>query len=336
MNTFLVPFGKALNELSSCGISWTDKGGNTRVSKVFPGPCTVDTVASKHARALTTSSEPVRWLFFAALHKFLGSLPLNDASLEEECLEDLRRDCGNSVSRGLHARGFLNQQQQRSRGFQKQPRHVSKHLYGVARQELLLLLGYPTIFAFGVVKFVGAVTPARTAALPDTTPRDVAPVPFACLGTFLDDYTIHIKPDTVQYSLNTARRIPTPLQDIVKHELDKMEQEGVIRRVDEPMDWCAGLVVVPKPARGCRLCVDLTKLKQVVLRECPILPTVDQILGLLGDVCVFSKLDATSGFHQVRLACNSQKYTTFITPFGMYCYNMGMGLAKVTVIYELL
>ncbi|XP_040070803.2 uncharacterized protein LOC120843478 [Ixodes scapularis] len=45
MNTFLVPFVKALNELSSSGISWTDKGGNTRVSKVFPGPCTVDTVA---------------------------------------------------------------------------------------------------------------------------------------------------------------------------------------------------------------------------------------------------------------------------------------------------
>ncbi|CAN7995903.1 unnamed protein product [Ixodes pacificus] len=45
MNTFLAPFVRALNELSSLGISWTDKGGNTRMSKVFPGPCTVDTVA---------------------------------------------------------------------------------------------------------------------------------------------------------------------------------------------------------------------------------------------------------------------------------------------------
>ncbi|KAM7303620.1 hypothetical protein ISCGN_013568 [Ixodes scapularis] len=41
----------------------------------------------KHARALTTGSEPVKWFFFAALHKFLGSLPLNDASLVEESLE---------------------------------------------------------------------------------------------------------------------------------------------------------------------------------------------------------------------------------------------------------
>lgn len=45
MNTFLKPFVDDLNDLSRNGISWVDDKGSDRVSRVFPGPCTVDTVA---------------------------------------------------------------------------------------------------------------------------------------------------------------------------------------------------------------------------------------------------------------------------------------------------
>lgn len=44
------------------------------------------------------------------------------------------------------------------------------------------------------------------------------------------------------------------------------------------------------------------------------------VLEQLGDAKVFSKLDATAGFHQVRLSQECQEYTTFVTPFGRYCY----------------
>ena len=36
---------------------------------------------------------------------------------------------------------------------------------------------------------------------------------------------------------------------------------------------------------------------------------------------VFSKLDANCGFRQIRLTEDSKPLTTFITPFGRYCYN---------------
>ena len=32
----------------------------------------------------------------------------------------------------------------------------------------------------------------------------------------------------------------------VKCELEKMEREGVISKINEPTDWCSGMVVVPK------------------------------------------------------------------------------------------
>ena len=42
-----------------------------------------------------------------------------------------------------------------------------------------------------------------------------------------------------------------------------MEQLDVISRVEEPTDWCAAMVVVPKPDGKVQMCVDLTKLKRV-------------------------------------------------------------------------
>ena len=42
----------------------------------------------------------------------------------------------------------------------------------------------------------------------------------------------------------------------------------------------------------------------------------------------FSKLDANSGFYQVKLDSGSAKLTTFITPFGRYCYKrLPMGIS---------
>ena len=107
----------------------------------------------------------------------------------------------------------------------------------------------------------------------------------------------------------------------VQAELQRMEQLGVITRVDKPTDWCAGMVVVPKPNGNVRICVDLTKLNECVHRERLILPSVEQILAQLTGAKVFSKLDANSGFWQIRLSEESAILTTFITPFGRFCFN---------------
>ena len=78
-----------------------------------------------------------------------------------------------------------------------------------------------------------------------------------------------------------------------------MEKLGVITRVDIPTDWCAGMVVVPKPDGRIRICVNLTKLDQSVRRERHMLPSVEQTLAQLGGATSFSKLDANSGFWQI-------------------------------------
>ena len=67
-------------------------------------------------------------------------------------------------------------------------------------------------------------------------------------------------------------------------------------------------------------CVDLTKLNEIICRRY-ILPSVEQSLTQLGGTQVFSKLDANFGFWQITLAVSSTGLTTFITPFGKFCFN---------------
>ena len=66
--------------------------------------------------------------------------------------------------------------------------------------------------------------------------------------------------------------------------------------------------------------MDLTKLNESVCRERH-LPAVEQTLAQLAVAQVFTKLDANSGFWQIPLSTDSSLLTTFLTPFGRYCFN---------------
>lgn len=100
-----------------------------------------------------------------------------------------------------------------------------------------------------------------------------------------------------------------------------MENLGVISQVKELTPWCAGMVIVPKQSGSICVCVDLKPLNESVLREVHPLPKVDIILAQLTGAKVFSKLDTNSGFWQVPLAKQSRLLTSFIAPYGCYCFN---------------
>ena len=103
----------------------------------------------------------------------------------------------------------------------------------------------------------------------------------------------------------------------------------------EPTEWCAGMVVVPKPSGSVRICVDLTELNKAVKREVHPLNSVDQDLAQLTGSKYFTKLDARSGFWQIPLSEESRKYTTFLTPFGRYCFNrLPFGISSAPEIFQ--
>ena len=137
---------------------------------------------------------------------------------------------------------------------------------------------------------------------------------FQGLGEMEGEYEIRLKDEVQPFVLHTPRRIPLPLLPKVKEELRRMQELGVISPVTEPTDWCVSMVVVPKSDGRVRICVDLTRLNKDVQRERHIIPSVEHTLAQLGGAKVFRKLDANSGFWQIKLADKSSFLTTFITP----------------------
>ena len=96
---------------------------------------------------------------------------------------------------------------------------------------------------------------------------------------------------------------------------------GVISGVDEPTPWCSPVVVTLKPNGDVRICVDLTKLNQNICREAHSLPSVDFTSGKLAEAKFFPKIDCNSTFWQRMLSEDSRLLTTFIKPFGRFCFN---------------
>ncbi|KMQ90706.1 hypothetical protein RF55_9507 [Lasius niger] len=99
-----------------------------------------------------------------------------------------------------------------------------------------------------------------------------------------------------------------------------IEGLGVIEPIEEPTEWCSGLVLSPKPNGIIRMCVDYIRLNKYVLREIHPIPNTENVLGQIGEAKYFSKMDANHGFWQCELDQESQLLTTFITPFGRYKY----------------
>ena len=176
------------------------------------------------------------------------------------------------------------------------------------------LLGLPAILSLNLATRLQQIEESSMAV------QDEFPKLFQGLGSMGEEHEIHLKDNAKPRALCTARNVPLPLRTKVQEELKRMQSLGVILPVNEPSPWCAGMVV-PKPSRDVRICVDLKPLNEGVLREFHPLPKIEETLAQFSGATVFSKLDANSGVWQIPLARKSRLLTTFVTPFGRYYFN---------------
>ena len=79
-------------------------------------------------------------------------------------------------------------------------------------------------------------------------------------------------------------------------------------------------VVVPKADGDVRVCVDMRRANEAIIRERHPIPTVEELLHDLTGSTVFSKIDRKWGFHQILLSEDSRHITTFATHRGLYRY----------------
>ena len=140
---------------------------------------------------------------------------------------------------------------------------------------------------------------------------------------------------TISLVAQPARRIPFHMRKCVAAELDSLERQGIIEKVDGPTPWISPLVIIPKKNRDVRVCVDMRMANKAINRERHPSPTVDDLIHTLNGATVFSKLDLCSGYHQLSLAPESRYITTFATHKGLRRYTrLNFGTNSASEIFQ--
>ena len=124
--------------------------------------------------------------------------------------------------------------------------------------------------------------------------------------------------DSFRPVVHPPRKVPVPLQDSLKLELDNIVKNDILAKVTEPTSWVCSLVIVKKPNGKIRVCLDPRDLNHAIKRLHYPLPTIEEVATCLSGAKVFSVLDARCGFWEVKLDEKSSYLTTMNTPFGRY------------------
>jgi hypothetical protein len=145
---------------------------------------------------------------------------------------------------------------------------------------------------------------------------------------------VHINPD-VSPVAQPPRRVPFHIRKAVDKKLKELEELDIIESVVGPTPWVSPLVAVPKANGDVRVCVDMRRANEAVIRERHPIPTLEETVQALNGATVFSKLDLRWGYHQIELHPDSRALTTFSTPQGLKRYKrLIFGLSSASEMYQ--
>ena len=120
----------------------------------------------------------------------------------------------------------------------------------------------------------------------------------------------------------------------VKAEIEKQWDAGFLEVIKYPQ-WVSNIVVVPKKDDKIRVCVDFRDLNKASPKDDFPLPHIDVLVDNAAKSSTYSFMDGFSGYNQIKMAEEDKEKTTFITPWGTFCYKvMPFGLKNAGATYQ--
>lgn len=215
-----------------------------------------------------------------------------------------------------------------------------KHKGHQIRPQLLIvdmsvqpILGLSACIKLDLVKRVFVVTSSDMPNYHDSLMEEFKDC-FEGLGCLPGEHTIRVD-KKVPPVVHPCRKVPFALRKRLKDELARMEKLEVIKEIDEPSDWVSSLVILQKKTGALRVCLDPRDLNKAIKREHFKLPTREEVMAQFSGAKWFSKLDASSGFWQLRFDEESSRLCTFNTPEGRYRFlRLPYGILSAPEVYH--
>ena len=145
---------------------------------------------------------------------------------------------------------------------------------------------------------------------------------------------LSLKPDATPV-FRRPHTVPYAIREKVGKELDRLEEQGVLRRVDYS-EWAAPVVPVPKRDGSIRVCGDykVTINPHLHVDQYP-LPKPSDLFACLTGGQSFTKLDLTAAYQQMVLDEASSKLVTINTHQGLYeCCRLPFGVASAPAVFQ--
>lgn len=203
------------------------------------------------------------------------------------------------------------------------PKHPNKDIitsFFVVDQGDVSIFGKDTAKRIGVLKLGLGVNRIQEAS------------PFPKIKNITVKLTIDKSVRPVQQPL---RRVPMAIEALVENKLKEALQRDIIEPVEEYSAWISPIVVTFKANGDIRICVDMRRANEAILRENYPLPTFDSILTKIRTAKYFSRLDLEWAYHQIELDEESRPITTVITHKGMFRYKRLMfGVTSAPEIFQ--
>jgi hypothetical protein len=146
------------------------------------------------------------------------------------------------------------------------------------------------------------------------------------------DHEIKLVPDAAIPKKKMYRMSPLEIE-AVKKELNELIERGAIQPSKSPFG--SPVLFVKKKDDTLRMCIDYRALNKITVKNHYPLPLIDQIFDALKNAKYFTKIDLTSGYHQIRIKPEDIPKTAFMTPFGLYEFLvMAFGLTNAPATFQ--
>ncbi|XP_076544259.1 uncharacterized protein LOC143305275 [Osmia lignaria lignaria] len=132
-----------------------------------------------------------------------------------------------------------------------------------------------------------------------------------------------------------ARTVPFRLAELITKEIDTLEKEGILEKVNAS-EWATPIVPVLKKNNTIRICGDfsVTLNKHLVVDEHP-LPTIDELFATMAGGDKFSKIDLQHACLQLEIRPEDREQVTLNTHKGLYrCTRLLYGIASAPAIWQ--